>query len=326
MDRDPRRLLGVCAALLTLCAAAAAAREGFYSLSEAENPGLSTAWSASGSIHFTWPSECSGFYVSRRYFLTGLHCVTNCRGEGDKPFASRSGGNAYQLIAPASPDAGGFRCAEASLGQADQAVTPVEARIVAYGSGAALPREDKLSGASAADLQELAAKSAQQSDWAIVEVSRPSDDFVCVRASELGPREPVWGIGYPAAAERTDHPSDGRREYVTRGRRSEDGTYGNAWLRQAGYDDAVLRRIDEFYGDRMYWVTSDAYMGMSGGGLFDADGNAVGVYAVLAADVAQAAQKYYAGSNGYLKMSHVLEEARARLGEERFREVFACVR
>lgn len=34
---------------------------------------------------------------------------------------------------------------------------------------------------------------------------------------------------------------------------------------------------------------------------------------------------YYRGSNGYLKMSHIIDEARALLGEEKLREALSCI-
>ncbi|MBI3549763.1 MAG: trypsin-like peptidase domain-containing protein [Elusimicrobia bacterium] len=303
--------------------------EGFYSFEEAGHPKLQKPWKATWNIGFTWPSSCTGFYVSRNYFLTALHCVTNCRKDG-QAFGAVADGHLYMNRVPASQIPDDFRCEDASLRLNTESAEPVNARIVATGSGAAITRARNFGSYTDAQFREFQERKANQSDWALVKVSRPSAEAVCVRTGELKDGESIWGIGFPAAAQRNHHSSDGRRKYVTRGTKSRGGFFGNAWLAKAKIEGGIARILADFYGDRMHWVTSDGYTGMSGGGIFDGEGRALGIYAVFVVDGEMsggvgANEAYYSGANGYLKMTHIVAEAKALLGDERFREAFACV-
>ena len=310
-------------------AASPAPGEGFYALQMVGNDKLSKAWDATGNIHFTFPSSCSGFYVSRNYFLTALHCLRNCRAESGQGFASPSAGHLYMNMSPDSQRPEEFHCREASLGLGSDTAEKISAQVIASGSGAAITRAVNFLSFSDVQFEELQRIRAFQSDWALLKISRPSEDFVCVRTEELKEKEKVWGIGFPASAQRRHHSSDGRQKYITAGELSQNGFYGNAWLKQAKLNDGIVRLLGDFYSDRMHWVTSDAYTGMSGGGIFDSEGRALGVYAVLMVDGelsgAGASSAYFPGSNGYLKMSHIINEARSLLGEEKTREAFSCI-
>lgn len=322
---DAERVPGV------VVAGVATEGEGFYSFEEAGRPSLAGAWRASANIGFTWPSSCSGFYVSRDYFLTALHCLSNCMTQDGRHFAEHSQGHLYQNMSPLSQKPEDLHCSEAALWTGESEKGTVDAQVVAVGNGATITREKNFSDFSPAQLQEFKDHRGLQSDWALLKLSRPSDDFACVRTGELKEDEPVWGIGFPASAERTHHSSDGRRKYITVGRKSPGGFYGNEWLQRANLSENIVQLLAEHYDDRMHWVTSDAYTGMSGGGVFDADGNALGVFAVLMVDGdatggVGAEAKYYAGANGYLKMTYIVDEARRLLGEDGLHKAFACIR
>lgn len=307
----------------------AAEGEGFYSFQELGGARLAGAWAATGHIQFTFPSSCSGFYVSKDHFLTALHCLHNCNSGNGRNFVTPSMGHLYMNMAPFARKPEEFYCAEATLAFGAGPAESIRAQVIAAGNGAAITRAANFSEFSAEQLKELQKMKAFQSDWALLKVSRPSETPVCVRTGDLKEGEKVWGIGYPAAAQRKHHSSDGAREYITAGERSRNGFYGNAWLKHAKLNGEIVGLMGNFYSDRMHWVTSDAHTGMSGGGLFDAGGRALGVYAVLMVDGDHAGRSagntYFSGSNGYLKMSHILNEAKSLLGEEKVREIFTCV-
>lgn len=270
--------------------------EGFFTPEQIELPIAirEHAWRCSSSIETADGGRCSGTFISPEgHFLTALHCIgrwISDLGLGE----SRSEPGAIKLVSVLKQYPSGARADGFYLGDFPDIANP---SIAFLGKGIQYFERERVSEMKEHEIDSIAEL---YEDLAILKFDLDGRQIPFARiAGELpAPGTPVWHISKPYAVNRQNGPSsDGSTKYVTSGKiisLKDSPAFENVCCENC-HREKLLR----YYSRGRLFTTVDYHYGSSGGGIFNAEGELLGLNAISLHDPGNG---YLAGSAGF----HVL--------------------
>lgn len=287
--------------------------------------------------------DCASEFVSRDgYLVTAMHCLARCLHAAGLNEASSEKLQLTPKLTLFRNDLGKLpvTCRLAIDGEWQPA------RIVAIGKGVVIypgvlgaDRKEML------ELEELEIEGYGDSanDFAVVKLNRRSP---CVPIANKPPKrgEPAWILGFPIKTRRSREDSDGFSKYVSTGefcskvdssRALLDGLELEQFSERIRESLAGYPNRDVFVADYLSleeasaWeaTTVDTIHGMSGGGVYDAEGKLTGVHIqgrTYKKGFSKKRSESPFGSERYIPIQVIRTLVAERLGEAQAKAIFSC--
>jgi hypothetical protein len=275
--------------------------------------------------------DCGGTYIgSNGYILTALHCLRTRVQEHItiKEFKT-------DLVRTNLEELRTKPSTNFHIGINAQLPTmefPTQYKIIAAGKGyytgidflqAAIKNSDFFS-----KLQEDGYGSTQ--DWAIIKIEEKNTPCVNIENPGLREKEKVWSLSYQAREGYETWKSHKSKQYYSEGIITSGITDNSAfqkWLQKFSVDKREL--LVNFYKSTLelpgaLFTTVDAVPGVSGSGLFDKDGNVVGVLNAVEWFGLNGQEVYLPGTTQAVSTSSIVEALKQHFSDNEIKEMFFC--
>lgn len=279
-----------------------------------------------------WLGNCSGTYIGKKgYILTALHCVKS-KSAWTYPYLIQNIFTFAFLDQQKLSEEPKYSYQVGYEGPYGKDGVPMQVKVVAAGKGFHVSSNyiNLLKAEPGVREKFLDNEKSGSQDWAILKIEIENAPCVNIRATQLAPSEPVLSIGYRSREDLVATLHRQSRMYFSSGVVTNgilDNVAFQTWIQKTPQSSKKLEFTEFFLKltthPSVFFSTLDGLPGSSGQGIFDHDGNLVGVARAIMKFDSNILEYYVPGTLQSIIVASIIEHLN-EINHPEINDIFEC--